>query len=98
MFGHILMATVGTIALSTPAWAQQPAETPIDADIKAILLDPDEAPIDTEMKIILWLESIEASSRKNVASGSDAVRSTGWRSDLRAEASVSVSPSPASRR
>ena len=98
MSSHMSLATVAAIALSTPAWADDPAKAPIDTEIKAILLDPAEAPIDTEMKIILWLESIEASSRKNVASGSDAVRSTAWRADLRAEASVSVSPSPASRR
>jgi hypothetical protein len=70
MSSHILMATVTGIALSTPAWAHDPAEAPIDTDIEAILsdpaedleailLDPAEAPIDTEMKI-LWLENIEA--------------------------------------
>ena len=66
MSSHILLATVTGIALSTPAWAHDPAEAPIDTDIEAIflhpaedieaiLLDPAEAPIDTEMKI-LWLE------------------------------------------
>jgi hypothetical protein len=70
MSSHILLATVTGIALSTPAWAHDPAEAPIDAEIEAILLnpaedieaiflDPAEAPIDTEMKI-LWLENIEA--------------------------------------
>jgi hypothetical protein len=59
MSSHILLATVTGIALSTPAWAHDPAEAPIDSDIEAILLDPAEAPIDTEMKI-LWLENIEA--------------------------------------
>ena len=74
MSSHILLATVTGIALSTPAWAHDPAEAPIDtdieaifsnpaADIEAILLDPAEAPIDTEMKI-LWLENIEARLRE----------------------------------
>ena len=77
MSSHILLATVTGIALSTPAWAHDPAEAPIDTDIKAIflhpaenieaiLLDPAEAPIDTEMKI-LWLENIEALLRENTA-------------------------------
>ena len=75
MSSHILLATVTGIALSTPAWAHDPAEAPIDTDIEAIfldpaenleaiLLDPAEAPIDTEMKI-LWLENIEARLREN---------------------------------
>jgi hypothetical protein len=80
MSSHILLATVTGIALSTPAWAHDPAEAPMDpdiigtdieailldpaADIEAILLDPAEAPIDTEMKI-LWLENIEARLREN---------------------------------
>jgi hypothetical protein len=75
MSSHILMATVAAIALSTPAWAHDPAKAPIDTEIKAILLDPAEAPIDTEMKIILWLENIEAALRENTAGGGDAVRS-----------------------
>jgi hypothetical protein len=77
MSSHILLATVTGIALSTPAWAHDPGETPIDTDIEAIflhpaedieaiLLDPAEAPIDTEMKI-LWLENIEALLRENTA-------------------------------
>ena len=77
MSSHILLATVTGIALSTPAWADDPAEAPIDTDIEAIflhpaedieaiLLDPAEAPIDTEMKI-LWLENIEARLRENTA-------------------------------
>ena len=77
MSSHILLATVTGIALSTPAWAHDPAEAPIDTDIEAIflhpaedieaiLLDPAEAPIDTEMKI-LWLENIEARLRENTA-------------------------------
>jgi hypothetical protein len=77
MSSHILLATVTAIALSTPAWAHDPGETPIDtgieaiflhpaADIEAMLLDPAEAPIDTEMKI-LWLENIEARLRENAA-------------------------------
>ena len=60
------LATVTGIALSTPAWAHDPGETPIDTDIEAILLDPAEAPIDMEMKI-LWLENIEALLRENTA-------------------------------
>jgi hypothetical protein len=85
MSSHILLATVTGIALSTPAWAHDPAGAPIDtdieaifldpaADIEAILLDPAEAPIDTEMKI-LWLENIEALLRENTAGGGDVVRS-----------------------
>jgi hypothetical protein len=77
MSSHILLATVTGIALSTPAWADDPAEAPIDPaieaiflhpaeDIEAILLDPAEAPIDTEMKI-LWLENIQALLRENAA-------------------------------
>ena len=77
MSSHILLATVTGIALSTPAWAHNPAEAPIDTDIEAIflhpaegieaiLLDPAEAPIDTEMKI-LWLENIEALLREKAA-------------------------------
>jgi hypothetical protein len=66
MSSHILMATVTGIALSTPAWAHDPTEAPIDTCIEAILLDPAEAPIDTEMKI-LWLENIEARLRENTA-------------------------------
>ena len=31
MSSHILLATVTGIALSTPAWAHDPGETPIDA-------------------------------------------------------------------
>jgi hypothetical protein len=75
MSSHILMATVTGIALSTPAWAHDPAEAPINTyieaiflrpaeNIEAILLDPAEAPIDTEMKI-LWLENIEARLQEN---------------------------------
>jgi hypothetical protein len=74
MSSHILMATVTGIALSTPAWAHDPAEAPIDACIEAILFDPAEAPIDREMKI-LWLENIEALFRENTAGGGDAERS-----------------------
>jgi hypothetical protein len=77
MSSHILLATVTGIALSTPAWAHDPAEAPIDTateavflhpaeELEAILLDPAEAPIDTEMKI-LWLENIEALLRENAA-------------------------------
>jgi hypothetical protein len=77
MSSHILLATVTGIALSTPAWAHDPTEAPINTDIQAIflhpaagleamLLDPAEAPIDTEMKI-LWLENIEARLRENIA-------------------------------
>jgi hypothetical protein len=94
MSSHILLATVTGIALSTPAWAHDPAEAPIDNDIEtifldpaenieAILLDPAEAPIDTEMKI-LWLENIEALLRENTAAvrsglGSQAAARTGPR-------------------
>jgi hypothetical protein len=74
MSSHILMATVTGIALSTPAWAHDPAEVPIDACIEAILFDPAEAPIDREMKI-LWLEHIEALFRENPAAGGEALRS-----------------------
>jgi hypothetical protein len=73
MSSHILMATVTGIALSTPAWAHDPAEAPIDACLEAILFDPAEAPIDREMKI-LWLEHIEALFRENPAAGGEAVR------------------------
>ena len=92
MSSHILLATVTGIALSTPAWAHDPAEAPIDTDIEAIflhpagdieaiLLDPAEAPIDTEMKI-LWLENIEARLLDNTAAvrsglGSRAATRTG---------------------
>jgi hypothetical protein len=92
MSSHILLATVTGIALSTPAWAHDPAEAPIDTDtkaiflhpaenIEAILLDPAEAPIDTEMKI-LWLENIEARLRENITAvrsglGSQAAAHTG---------------------
>jgi hypothetical protein len=78
MSSHISLATVAAIAVSTPAWADDPAEAPIDTEIKAILLDPAEAPIDTEMKIILWLENIEASSREHIAAGGNTVRSGLW--------------------
>jgi hypothetical protein len=57
MSSRILMATVAAIALSTPAWADDPAEAPIDTEMKAILFDPAEAPIDTEMKMILFVEN-----------------------------------------
>jgi hypothetical protein len=56
MASHILMAAATAIALSTPAWADDPAEAPTDTCIEGIVFDPAEAPIDTEMKIILWLE------------------------------------------
>lgn len=75
MSSHIFMATLAAIALSAPAQAQDPAEAPIDTEIKAILLDPAEAPIDTEMKIILWVEHIQAASREDAAGGGDAGRS-----------------------
>ena len=74
MSRHISMATLAAIALSTPVWAHDPtdapvdteikallfdpADAPIDTEIKALLFDPADAPIDTEMKIILWLENI----------------------------------------
>ena len=74
MSSHILMATLAAIALSTPAWAQDPAVAPIDTEMKAILLDPAEAPIDTEMKIIWLVESIQAPLRENTAGGGDAGR------------------------
>jgi hypothetical protein len=60
MSGHIFLALVPAIALSAPAWADDPA--PIDTETRSIVLDPAEAPIDTEMKIILWLETIEVST------------------------------------
>jgi hypothetical protein len=74
MFSHILMATVTAIALSTPAWADDPAEVPSDACLEAILFDPAEAPIDREMKI-LWLEHIEALFQKDPAAAAEAIRS-----------------------
>jgi hypothetical protein len=64
MSGHIFLAIVAAIALSAPAWADDPAAARIDTERQAILLDPAEAPIDTEMKIILWLETIEAPVRE----------------------------------
>jgi hypothetical protein len=64
MSGHIFLAIVAAIAVSAPAWADDPAEAPIDTERQAILLDPAEAPIDTEMKIILWLETIEPPVRE----------------------------------
>jgi hypothetical protein len=93
MSSHILLATVAAIALSTPVWADDPAEAPIHTEIKAILLDPDEAPIDTEMKIILWLENIEAPSREHIADGGNTVRS-----DLRARGAGSIGPTIAEYR
>jgi hypothetical protein len=75
MSSRILLATVATIALSTPAWADDPAEAPIDTEMRAILLDPGEAPIDTEMKIILWIENIEAHLREHTADGGNTLRS-----------------------
>jgi hypothetical protein len=85
MPSHILIATLAAIALSTSAWAHDPAKPPVDTEmkavlwdpaeeIKAILLDPAEAPIDTEMKI-LWLENIARALRENTAGGGDVVRS-----------------------
>ena len=55
MARHILMAAATGLALSTPAWADDP-EAPTDTCIEGILFDAAEAPIDTEMKILLWLE------------------------------------------
>lgn len=74
MSSHILMATVTVIALSTPAWADDPAEMPPDACLTAILFDPAEAPIDREMKS-LWLEHVEALFREDPAAGGAALRS-----------------------
>jgi hypothetical protein len=82
MSSHALMATVAAIALSTPAWAHDPAE----------------APIDTEMKIIMWLENIEVSLRENTASGGHAVRAKSWQADVRAPMAALASVSPPSRR
>ena len=98
MSSHISMATVTGIALSTPAWAHDPAEAPINTDIEAvflhpaqdieaILLDPAEAPIDTEMKI-LWLENIEARLRENT---------TATRSGLGGQAAARTSSTVAER-
>jgi hypothetical protein len=98
MSSHVLMVTVAAIALSTPAWAHDPAGAPIDTEIKAILFDPAEAPIDTEMKIILWLENIEVSLRENTASGGHAVRAKSWQADVRAPMSAFASVSPPSHR
>jgi hypothetical protein len=74
MLSQILLAIVAGIALSAPAWADDPAEVPMDTQSRAIVLDPAEAPIDTEMKIILWLENIEA-LREHSADGGKTVRS-----------------------
>jgi hypothetical protein len=74
MSSHILMATVTAIALSTPAWADDPAEVPSDACLEAILFDPAEAPIDREMKI-LWLEHIGALFQENPVAAAEALRS-----------------------
>lgn len=75
MSSHILMATMAGIALSTPAWAHDPAKAPFDMEVRAILLDPAEAPIDTEMKIILLVENLQAALRENTAGGRAAARS-----------------------
>jgi hypothetical protein len=74
MSSHMLMATVTAIALSTPAWADDPAEVPSEACLETILFDPAEAPIDREMKI-LWLEHIEALFQENPAAAAEAIRS-----------------------
>ena len=74
MSSHILLAIVATIALSAPAWADDPAQAPIKTNTNAIVLDPAEAPIDTEMKIILWLET-ERPLRGLIADGGNTVRS-----------------------
>jgi hypothetical protein len=74
MSSHILMTTVTAIALSTPAWADDPAEVPSNVCLEAILFDPAEAPIDREMKI-LWLEHIEALFQENPAAAAEAIRS-----------------------
>jgi hypothetical protein len=74
MSSHILLAIVATIALSAPAWAEDPAQAPIETKINAIVLDPAEAPIDTEMKIILWLET-ERPLRGLIADGGNTVPS-----------------------
>jgi hypothetical protein len=42
MSSHILLATVTGIALSTPAWAHDPAKAPIDTAIEAVFLHPTE--------------------------------------------------------
>ena len=74
MSSQILLAIVATIALSAPAWADDPAQAPIKTKTNAIVLDPAEAPIDTEMKIILWLET-ERPLRGLIADGGNTVRS-----------------------
>jgi hypothetical protein len=71
MSSHILMATVAAIALSTPAWAGDPAKAPVDTEMEAILLDPAEAPIDTEMKIMFFLGEIELPLWARTAGGGD---------------------------
>jgi hypothetical protein len=43
MCSHILLATVTGIALSTPAWAHDPAEAPIDTEMKILWLENSEA-------------------------------------------------------
>jgi hypothetical protein len=43
MSSHILLATVTGIALSTPAWAHDPAEAPIDTEMKILWLENIEA-------------------------------------------------------
>jgi hypothetical protein len=69
MSSHILMATVAAIALSTPAWADDPAKAPVDTEMKVILLDPAEAPIDTEMKIMFFRGDIEVPLWASIADG-----------------------------
>jgi hypothetical protein len=93
MSSHILMATVAAIALSTPAWADDPAKAPVDTEMKLILWDPAEAPIDTEMKIMFFLGEIEVPSWAITAGGGDP-----GRSDRPARAAAGTGPTIAEHR
>jgi hypothetical protein len=109
MSSRILMATVAAIALSIPAWAHDPAEAPIDTEMKAILFDPAEAPIDTEMKIILFdpaeapidtemkiilfVENIQAPLREGTGGGAPVT--TGQQAELPSITPTSVGDPPA---
>jgi hypothetical protein len=93
MSSHILMATVAAIALSTPAWADDPAKAPVDTEMKLILWDPAEAPIDTEMKIMFFLGEIELPLWASTAGGGDP-----GRLDREARAAVGTGPTIAEHR
>jgi hypothetical protein len=93
MSSHILMASVAAIALSTPAWADDPAKALVDPEMKLILLDPAEAPIDTEMKIMFFLGEIELPLWASTAGSGDP-----GRSDREARAAAGTGPTIAEHR